>query len=79
MEDQNPDQAWLFDTGVGQTEEAGAVSQSIAIPAHERHKRGRKRLSAHLPVSMSFMTYRTRRRCVAESAHDIWGAGFHAI
>src|SRR5258708_11812496 len=49
VEDQNPDQAWLFDTGRWQTEDAGAVSQSIAIPAPERHKRGRRRLSAHLP------------------------------
>jgi transposase len=48
VEDQNPDQAWLFDADAGRTEDA-AVSQGIAIPAHERHKRGRKRLSAHLP------------------------------
>lgn len=46
LEERSPDQGWLFNE-IAACLENSAVS--ITIPAHERGKRGRRRLSAHLP------------------------------
>jgi transposase len=45
-EERNPDQGWLFNEIAAWVEK---TTQSITIPAHERGKRGRRKLSAHLP------------------------------
>lgn len=45
-EERNPDQGWLFNEVAARVEEP---LQSIKIPAHERGKRGRRKLSVHLP------------------------------
>src|SRR5579864_3716018 len=47
-EERNPDQGWLFNAIEVLVERAVAVDR-ITIPAHERGKRGRRKLSAHLP------------------------------
>jgi transposase len=49
IEDRSPDQAWLFNEAEALAQVAEAATQSIAIPAHERRKRGRKKLPAELP------------------------------
>lgn len=45
----NPDQAWLFNEAESLTQAAEAASPSVTIPAHERKKRGRKRIAVELP------------------------------
>jgi transposase len=45
----SPDQAWLFNEAEALAKAAETAPQSVAIPAHERHKRGRKKLPAQLP------------------------------
>ncbi len=45
----NPDQAWLFNEAEALARAAESAPQSITIPAHERGKRGRKKLDAALP------------------------------
>jgi transposase len=45
----NPDQAWLFNEAEALAQAAAAAPHSITIPAHERQKRGRKKLAASLP------------------------------
>ena len=45
----NPDQAWLFNEAEALAQAARSIPQSITIPAHERGKRGRKKLDAALP------------------------------
>jgi transposase len=45
----NPDQAWLFNEAEALAAAAERAPQSITIPAHERGKRGRKKLDAALP------------------------------
>ncbi len=49
VEDISPDQAWLFNEAEALAKAAEAAPQSITIAAHERHKRGRKKLPAELP------------------------------
>lgn len=45
----NPDQAWLFNEAEALAKAADTAPQSITIPAHERGKRGRRKLDAALP------------------------------
>jgi transposase len=45
----SPDQRWLFNEAEALAKTAEGASQTIQIPAHERRKRGRKRLSPELP------------------------------
>jgi transposase len=45
----HPDQAWLFNEAEALAKAAESAPQSITIPAHERGKRGRKKLAAELP------------------------------
>ena len=45
----SPDQRWLFNEAEALTEAAQSGPEKILIPAHERGKRGRKRLSPELP------------------------------
>jgi transposase len=45
-QERNPDQGWLFNEIIACLEKTAV---SVMIPAHERGKRGRRRLSAHLP------------------------------
>jgi transposase len=45
----SPDQVWLFNEAEALAKAAEAAPQSLSIPAHERHKRGRKKLAAELP------------------------------
>jgi transposase len=47
--ERNPDQAWLFNEIEVLAESAKDEPETIRIPAHERAKRGRKRLSANIP------------------------------
>ena len=47
--DVSPDQRWLFNEAEALAQAAEAATQSVTIPAHERKKRGRKKLSAELP------------------------------
>lgn len=49
VEDRNPDQAWLFNEAEALAQAAERAPVSITIPAHERGKGGRKKLSAALP------------------------------
>lgn len=48
-EERNPDQSWLFNEAEALAHEVESAPQSISIPAHERGKGGRKKLSAVLP------------------------------
>jgi transposase len=48
-EELNPDQGWLFNEAEALARAAEGTPQSITIPAHERGKGGRKKLSAALP------------------------------
>jgi transposase len=48
-EERNPDQAWLFNEAEALARAAQSAPQSITIPAHERGKGGRRKLSATLP------------------------------
>lgn len=48
-EDISPDQAWLFNEAEALAQAAAAASPSVTILAHERKKRGRKKISANLP------------------------------
>ena len=45
----SPDQRWLFNEAEVFTQAAQSAPEKILIPAHERRKRGRKRLSPELP------------------------------
>lgn len=45
----SPDQAWLFNEAEALEQAAALAPVSVTIPAYERHKRGRKKLSADLP------------------------------
>jgi Transposase C of IS166 homeodomain len=45
----NPDQVWLFNEAEALAKAAEVALQSFTIPAHERSKRGRKKLAAELP------------------------------
>ncbi len=47
--DRSPDQAWLFNEAEALAKAAESAPQTILIPAHERRKRGRKRLAPELP------------------------------
>jgi transposase len=47
-EERNPDQRWLFNE-IEVLAAKAAATERITIPAHERGKRGRRRLAAHLP------------------------------
>lgn len=47
--ERNADQAWLFNEAEALAAAAERAPQSITIPAHERGKRGRKKLDAALP------------------------------
>ena len=49
IEDRAPDQQWLFNEAEALTAVAASASETIAIPAHDRKKRGRKPLAASLP------------------------------
>jgi transposase len=49
VEDASPDQAWLFNEAEALAKAAEAAPSSVTIPAHERKKRGRKKLCADLP------------------------------
>jgi hypothetical protein len=48
-EEISPDQAWLFNEAEALAKAAAPAPESVTIPAHERAKRGRKKLSADLP------------------------------
>jgi transposase len=48
-EERNADQAWLFNEAEALARAAESVPQSITVPAHERGKRGRKKIDATLP------------------------------
>lgn len=45
----SPDQRWLFNEAETLADAARSAPEKILIPAHERRKRGRKRLSPELP------------------------------
>jgi transposase len=49
VEERNPDQAWLFNEAEALAQAAERAPVSLTIPAHERGKGGRKKLSAALP------------------------------
>jgi transposase len=49
VEERHPDQAWLFNEAEALAKAAQSAPVSITIPAHERGKGGRKKLSAALP------------------------------
>jgi transposase len=49
IEERSPDQAWLFNEAEALTKAAESAPVSVTIPAHERGKGGRKKLSAALP------------------------------
>jgi transposase len=49
VEDRNPDQAWLFNEIEALVESHPDAPETITIPAHDRAKRGRKKLAAELP------------------------------
>lgn len=49
LEEINPDQAWLFNEAEALVKAAESAPVSITIPAHERGKGGRRKLSAALP------------------------------
>jgi transposase len=49
VQDISPDQAWLFNEAEALAAAAETASESVTIPAHQRQKRGRKKLSADLP------------------------------
>lgn len=49
VEERNPDQAWLFNEAEALAQAAERAPVSVTIPAHERGKGGRKKLSAALP------------------------------
>jgi transposase len=48
-EELNPDQRWLFNEAEALAKAAEGATASVTIPAHERRKRGRKKLPAELP------------------------------
>jgi transposase len=48
-EEISPDQRWLFNEAEALAKAAEAASETLKIPAHERKKRGRKKLAAELP------------------------------
>jgi transposase len=48
-EEVSPDQRWLFNEAEALAKAAAAAPETIKIPAHERKKRGRKKLAAELP------------------------------
>lgn len=45
----SPDQAWLFNEAEALAKAAEVATETVLIPAHERKKRGRKKLAAQLP------------------------------
>ena len=49
LEERHPDQAWLFNEAEALARAAESAPQTIAIPAHERTRRGRRPLAAELP------------------------------
>ena len=49
VEDHSPDQAWLFNEIEVLAAAAPEAPETITIPAHDRAKRGRKKLAADLP------------------------------
>lgn len=49
VEDRSPDQGWLFNEIEALAAAAPAAPETITIPAHDRAKRGRKKLPADLP------------------------------
>jgi transposase len=49
LEDISPDQAWLFNEAEALAKAAEAAAQSVTIPAHQRHRHGRKKLPPELP------------------------------
>lgn len=49
LEERSPDQAWLFNEAEALAKAAESAPVSVTIPAHERGKGGRKKLSAALP------------------------------
>lgn len=49
LEERNPDQAWLFNEAQTLARAVESAPVSVTIPAHERGKGGRKKLSAALP------------------------------
>jgi transposase len=49
IEETSPDQRWLFNEAEALAEAARTAPEKILIPAHERRKHGRKRLSPDLP------------------------------
>lgn len=48
-EERSAEQGWLFNEAEALAQAAASAPQTVAIPAHERAKRGRKPLSAELP------------------------------
>jgi transposase len=49
VEDRNPDQAWLFNEIEALAQFSQDASETITIPAHDRTRRGRKKLAADIP------------------------------
>ncbi len=49
VEERNPEQAWLFNEAEALAQAAERAPVSVTIPAHERGRGGRKKLSAALP------------------------------
>jgi transposase len=49
VEEQSPDQAWLFNEAEALAKAAESAPQTITIPAHDRTKRGRRKLAADIP------------------------------
>lgn len=47
--DISPDQQWLFNEAEALVDIADSVPESVTIPAHERARRGRKKISLDLP------------------------------
>lgn len=66
-EEISPEQAWLFNEAEALARAAESAPQSIAIPAYERGKGGRKKLSASLPrVDVVHDLPEDQKRCTAD-------------
>jgi transposase len=49
LEERNPDQAWLFNEIEALAQFSPDAPETITIPAHDRVRRGRKKLAADIP------------------------------
>jgi transposase len=69
IEERHPDQARLFNEAEALAQAAAQAPISVTIPAHERGKAGRKKLSAALPrVEVVHDLPEDQKRCAADGA-----------